>query len=485
MRKAIQIGAAALLATSVVFGTARASGQETVEELRKTVTDLVKRLDEVQKKLEEVEKKQAEQSATPAAAPAPASPAAAPKPKGLMDVYWKEGLHLDSAENENGVKPFQLRLSGRIQLDSAWMGEDDDAKTVANSKTGVELRRVRIGAGGIIYGDYEFIAEYEFSAGQTNFKDVWIAATKIPFIGRLEVGHDEEFASLDELTSDNDTLFVERALPNVFAPSRNVGLSIQNTFFEQRMTAGMGVYKDTDNFGFATGADNYAFTGRITGLPYYHAVKNDRVDNLRLVHLGFWGSFRGASSDAFRVRQRPDVHLAEPLIDTFGLIGPVEDVGLVGGEAAMIYGPFSMQGEYMVQMVNRIGTEDVTMQGGYVQAGYVLTGEHHRYKTATGALGTVIPKRNFQIAKGTGGPGAWELALRYSRLDLNDKDVTGGTEDDITAGVNWYLNPNMKIMLNYVHAWINRDDAVTFGTTTFPPIDGNFDGVVTRFQVNW
>ena len=48
--------------------------------------------------------------------------------------------------------------------------------------------------------------------------------------------------------------------------------------------------------------------------------------------------------------------------------------------------------------------------------------------------------------------GAWEAALRYSYLDLNDDDIHGHRVSDLTAGLNWYLNPNVRISCNYVYS---------------------------------
>ena len=48
--------------------------------------------------------------------------------------------------------------------------------------------------------------------------------------------------------------------------------------------------------------------------------------------------------------------------------------------------------------------------------------------------------------------GAWEIAGRFSYLDLNDKAIQGGTITDYTAGLNWYLNPYTKLMLNDVYS---------------------------------
>jgi len=487
VRTCIQWGMAIVVSAAACLASTGASAQDSVSDLKKMVEDLTKRLDEVTKQLEEVETKQEEQDAEQkAAAAAPAAATPAERPKGALDVLWKDGIRLESAEvNENGVKPFQLRITGRLQADAAWTSEDDDLQTVDEAESGFEFRRARMAIGGQIYEDFEFMTEYDFVEGESAFKDVYLGAKNIPVVGTLRVGHYKEYGSLDELTSDNDTLFIERALPNIFAPSRNTGVGVHNAFFEKRMTAGMGVFRDSDDFGLGEGGGNWAFTGRLTGLPYYDE------ENHRLVHVGMWGSYRNNELEDFRLRARPEVHLAGRYIDTFDQIGAVDSVGLFGAEVGTIIGPFSASAEYMLQMLSRedAGADDATMQGGYIQAGYILTGESREYKTDTGIYGAVKPKKNFQIGEG-GGIGAWELALRYSFLDLDDDDIDGGREDNITAGVNWFLNPNMRISMNYVHAWVDRDEDVivdegTDDEETFPAIDGNFDGFVTRFQVTW
>jgi phosphate-selective porin OprO/OprP len=101
---------------------------------------------------------------------------------------------------------------------------------------------------------------------------------------------------------------------------------------------------------------------------------------------------------------------------------------------------------------------------------YFLTGEHRSYSKNKGAFDRVKPKQNFGLDKEKGW-GAWEIAGRYSYLDLSDGGISGGELDDFTLGVNWYLYPNVRIMGNYIFA--DLDDV---GETSIFQM---------RFQVDW
>jgi len=101
---------------------------------------------------------------------------------------------------------------------------------------------------------------------------------------------------------------------------------------------------------------------------------------------------------------------------------------------------------------------------------------------AGGEFSRMIPIRPFQF-KG-GGWGAWEVALRYGFMDGNDGEIQGGQEQNYTLGVNWYMNPNLRVMFNYVLARINDRDIVKSDAVTV--IDGeNTESYMMRFQVDF
>jgi phosphate-selective porin OprO/OprP len=133
------------------------------------------------------------------------------------------------------------------------------------------------------------------------------------------------------------------------------------------------------------------------------------------------------------------------------------------------------------------GQGDVDFWGVYVEASWFLTGEHKNYELGKGRFGRVKPKANFDPADG--GWGAWEIAARYSYLDLDDRNIEGGVLWDVTAGLNWYLYPNFRWMLNYVHGDVRQrgvyvfdDDDVLLGRVG---ISGGADIIQTRFQVDF
>ena len=128
------------------------------------------------------------------------------------------------------------------------------------------------------------------------------------------------------------------------------------------------------------------------------------------------------------------------ILDT-GKIKSVESYSTYGVEAAMINGPFSLFGEYIRSDISRDGNESLAFDGWYLGGSWLLTGESRNYRSRKGAFGGVEPGNSY---------GAWELAARVSELNLNDGGVDGGRERNFTLGLNWYPNPRVRLMANYI-----------------------------------
>jgi phosphate-selective porin OprO/OprP len=295
--------------------------------------------------------------------------------------------------------------------------------------------------------------EYDFATGNAEAKDVYLGLIDIPYAGTLRVGHFKEPFSLEEVTSDNYITFMERALPNAFAPMRNLGVMVFNDPLEQRMTWALGAFRgNTDNFGNEVADGGWAATGRVTGLPLW------LNDGQSLIHLGAAMSYRDPQGESERFQSRPEAHQAPVIVDTdnFG----ADTTARFGGELVAQHGPLWFQGEYLDALTN--GPQH-NLYGYYVQAGWFLTGENRPYRRENGTIDRVRPRHSFLQ---DGGLGAWELAARFSSIDLDSGDVRGGQAHDFTFGINWYLNPMTRVTGNYVfsdrigvgqmNAWLMR-----------------------------
>jgi phosphate-selective porin OprO/OprP len=390
--------------------------------------------------------------------------AEAEKEPSTFRVYWKDGIRIDSRDGR-----FKFQLTGRIMNDWAVFSADSDTEAFFNENfgSGTEFRRARLGLGGTIYDVLDFKAEYDFADGDADFKDMYVGLRKLPVIGHIKVGHKKEPFSLEDQTSSKYITFMERALPTVFAPGYNTGVLFHNVELDGRLFWGVGGFRETDDFGEGFGEeDEYNITARVTGLPWYEQ------EGGRLLHLGISYSHKFGDGDegaTVRFRQRPEAHLSPVrFVDTTDI--PTDGVDLVTPEAALVFGPFSAQGEYFHASVDRVNGSDVDFDGFYLFVSYFLTGEHRSYSKTKGAFDRVKPKKNFGLGKERGW-GAWEIAARYSNLDLTDGSISGGELHDFTLGVNWYLYPNARIMGNYIFA--DLDDV---GETSIFQM---------RFQVDW
>ena len=313
-----------------------------------------------------------------------------------------------------------------------------------------EFRRARIYFSGIVYHNVEFKLQLDFAGGITTFKDAYIGVRNIPGVGTVRVGHVKEPLRLEALTSSKYITFMERSLSIETSQERNNGILLFNDFVDDRFSAQLGLFRNSNAVGNNKKANSsYAFTGRVTGVPY----KND--DKKQFLQFGVSYSNRKNDDGVFLYRARPETHLGERYIST-GIISDVDHVNLINLEGVYTAGPFSIQAEYMMVGLNMhpvAPSSEYNFQTYYAQVSYFITGEHRKMKSSYDGFGRVKPKKNFGKEKGAG---ALEVALRYSNADFNSHDIMGGEQRDITLGINWYLNPVTRIMLNNV--WANIQD---------------------------
>ncbi len=358
------------------------------------------------------------------------------KTPNAMQASWKDGLTLEGGDDAK----FKFQIAGLLQLDWATVSGNRKLTPALKESTGTQVRRARLSVLGTLYDRVDYRFESDFANGQSKIRDAYLRINQLPWVGNLWVGHFKEPFSLTDMSGTKYITFLERPMSvDAFLVSRNMGVMLQNTAFDKRMTWAIGGFRETDDQGRSFSADSaYNLTTRVTGLPWYEE------HGRKLVHLGLSYSHRFRNNDNVRFSMRPEVNLTPMFVNTQDISS--DGVDLINPELAMVYGPFSAQAEYTKTFVSTPVGKNFDFSGYYVEAAYVLTGEHREYRENTGAFNGITPKHNFD---GQGGWGALEVALRYSSLDLDDATVRGGKLRGINTGVSWYLNPNVRILANY------------------------------------
>ncbi len=314
-----------------------------------------------------------------------------------------------------------FELGGRLQLDYTFYDED-----VAPLDDGGEDRRARLEVSGGLAPEWDYKLQLDFSPEDPEVKDGFLRYSGIDS-SRIWLGSFKQPFSLEEWTSSKYITFIERALPNILAPSRRLGVGFQH-WGERYMVFG-AVHGDEVN----SNEEGSGANARLVFTP----ISNEQA----VFHLGLGLGWEEYDGDSVRLRQRPEAHQdSTRLVDTGTLTG-VDDLTRWGLEAAYARDRFSAQAEYLGVEVNRTGAEDLSFDGYYLYLSYFLTNDSRPYKAKDAAFDRVKPGSS---------RGAWELAARFSNLDLSDADVLGGEEDNFSIGVNYYATSHLRFSANYI-----------------------------------
>jgi phosphate-selective porin OprO/OprP len=360
-----------------------------------------------------------------------------------------------------------VNLTVQLQSDFAWFDQTEaNRQAVGNIPDGAFFRRARMGVMGDLYKNIEYRIEFDFAGeARPQFLDLWIAMTNLPLQQNIIVGHFFEPFSLERYTPNRFITFNERALVDSLSPARNMGAMLYGHTENERITWAVGAFRTrSDDYGdHVSNQGGWAITAHSTILPWY--LESDEY-TLYMLHLGASYSYRAGDDDPLRFRSRPSIRMNQQgvggvpnFVDTGDILNS-ENYRLYGLEAAWVHGPFSVQGEWIAASVPLGPESPPFFHGAYIYASWFLTGESRSYSRTNilgrfreGIFQRVIPRSNVwdRRSEGINGPGAWEVAARWSYLNLNSAGIQGGYLEDWTLGVNWYLNPYTRISANYVH----------------------------------
>ena len=406
-----------------------------------------------------------------------------------------------------------IQPTGRIHMDfGAYLSQSPEGTTGPGTATGgklqggVNARRVRLGVTGKANNDFTY--QLILDGGGTN--DGLPAGGSTPLVNTaqigytgiantiIEAGYFAQYFTLDEATSSNNILFMERASP---------------------VTVGTGVMAGDPRFGagFRTWQPNWWFGAyMVSAAPgVSHALLNRGLssfqrftynpiqDGLSSVHIGVGvqeifevPTAAAAGFGSVTLSDRPEMRIDTTTFLSTGGLGtatnPVTGIQIYNVETAAAFGSFFYQGEGFHYVVNRQGKTKAEFDGAYLETSYTFGGRHS-YTANCGCYGGVVPVDPFNPLRG--GMGAIELAARFSYVNLVDQYdanataasqpnlVNGGQQTNLTLGVNWYWNSNMLWKLNYIRSNFDKKNPRTTALVGATKVGIDLDILAARFQV--
>ena len=342
---------------------------------------------------------------------------------------------------------YRFWMDNRVQLDAAIFSND----TYNEIGNGLNIRRARFAVKAILWNNWYGEVDLDFAGSAIEMKDMIIGYIFDDTNLIIKAGQFKESFGMETTTTSRYLTFMERSFISKMDASRHLGFQAAHWADRYLVIGGVhfnpqGDYEEVEfsqdqnkDYGIDEG---YSLTGR--------AVFRPIIDEEKVLHLGVAGTYRTPKThlevpNTYRFSTRSHTSInRKKYLDTDDISG-VENVIGLDFELAGAYKNFMFQGEYKNFDVNRMDDlESVNLNGFYIQAGYLLLGGRYNYNKADGEFTRLSRGKDW---------GELEVAVRYDYIDANDFDaeIYGGSAEGYSLGLNYYFNPNVKFMLNYIY----------------------------------
>jgi phosphate-selective porin OprO/OprP len=399
----------------------------------------------------------------------------------------------------------EAKVTGRVQFDirDQSNGFSDTAdRDSASAGDNFEIRRARIGVSGSINKDISYEVVGNAVGSSTNFIDTAFANYGFNKAAQFRAGRFKQPFSLEELTSSNNIDFMERSYGNQMVPGKRLGLMLhgeavkglnygvsifQNDFTELSNSSNNGsntaarVAFNGAEFGNIENTVLHFGYGKTSGnsqvLPSTSGNTENPPENATRATIVALRSENRGLSNVYRAQIGGDK------IDTVSYGATANNIinidkDLTGLELALARGPFKFQMEDFDSKFSASGISkdystgaaadnavgyDVRVKTQYVELMYNITGEEWSKAYKGGAFSGISPQSVFMKDYGGvvgNGIGAWQVGVRHSTYEAtasNSDAGNGGSNrtqnsdkaTTTTYALNWILNNNARVMLNY------------------------------------
>jgi len=341
--------------------------------------------------------------------------------KSLLDWFKALPPFLQSVpERVPFLRDRGLIFFGRSELDYAHYSSG-----ILSGDSGFRVRSLRAGLAKAFKHNLSMKAEIDLTDGDSNFADLYVRH-RHPRWGLLTAGNQRVAQTLVNQTSRISRTFMEEPLPaEAFGLGRRLALG-----WDLNKAKG-GIHLTAFGPDLNGSIGDSGFAGRV----YF----NPNRSRFSLFHVGVSYVSENMSRKT-RFFSHPESRVTDQrLVDT-GIYDDVDHQYISALEVAGARDSFMFRAEFFRAEWNRTTANDPTFKGFYTQASWILTGETFNY--TQGKFTRVRPQSQ---------RGAWEAAVRFSRVDLNSSNIFGGEEKNLTLAVNWYAPANQfRVMSNLI-----------------------------------
>jgi phosphate-selective porin OprO/OprP len=399
--------------------------RESVHENLETIQEDAQAKEDLQVAQDVLQSAQERQRSESAEPPLPvdetADSAGQAKKKTFSDHLQNIPAYLQSVpERVPFIRDRGLIFFGRSELDLAYYSSG-----ITSTDNGFEVRSLRAGLAKAYKYNLSMKAEIDLTDGDSNFADLYIRHRHKRW-GLLTLGNQQVAQTLVNQTSRISQTFMEEPLPaEAFGLGRRLALGWD--LHKPMLSAHITLFGPDLNG--SIGDEGYA--ARV----YFNPTRQ----RFSVFHVG--ASFlKENMSRKTRFFAHPESRVTNVRFVDTGIYDDVDQQHIGVLELAGAKDSFMFRSEFFRAKWFRIADDNPVFKGWYTQASWILTGEPFGY--TQGKFIRIRPQNP---------RGAWEVAVRYSSVNLNDEDIKGGKEKNLTVGLNWYAPANQfRVMANLI-----------------------------------
>ena len=333
----------------------------------------------------------------------------------------------------------EWKLSGRMHFDGvSYLSAPD---TLSHELDIVDLR---IG-GKVTFGNWYMKVDIGYASNKVAVKDAFIQYAKNSHYFRA--GHQCVFTGMEHPNGSNDMLFNSISnIASLLYSGRRLGLTYTCAMPRYYLSAGAFVGNDIN----VRSIEKQGYTVSMRGV--WRPIKKE----YQLFHIGASAlykvpdEFKGSGNKSIVFSNRGVVRVKSPELHFLNINNAKKQVELVAEVYAFSH-KWMMQGEYFWTRVNRVQSTAYRAHGGYIQAGYLLRGEHYGYDSVD-AFSTLPTDR-----------GSLLLVARYNNSRMNDHSagLSAGNQQDFSLGLDYMFNKYISTRLGY--SYVKLDEHSTVG----------------------